>query len=192
MSRLISIPLSLLILVSCGQRKTAGDNKDNKQDSIAYLNKSIAFINEIMSQELKDSIFILEDKPFSFDYFDCLNEVLTDTATYSKQEIQNLKAKKFYKVKRWEKQNFPNLKFVSADTVKSIFEDNGKGWDYFYKHIGREFHTISYPIFLRNFTYCLFYNDNSCGWLCGTGRLTLYKYEKDKWTEVKSYCNWIS
>ena len=54
------------------------------------------------------------------------------------------------------------------------------------------FNTFSLPIFLRNYSYCIFYSDNHCGWLCGGGRLTLYKKINNRWQELKSYCNWIS
>jgi len=192
MIRLFSALLVLITFTSCKQKKAGDNGTVSNQDSINYLKKSVAFIGEVMPAEIKDSTFILADKSVSIDYFNCLDEVLSDTSTFSKEEIQSLKTERFHTIQRWTSESFPNIKLVNADTVESIFRDNAKGWDYFYKTIGREFHSFSYPIFIRNFKYCLFYNDNHCGWLCGNGRLTLYKYDNGKWSEVKSYCNWIS
>ena len=30
-----------------------------------------------------------------------------------------------------------------------------------------------------------------CGWLCGSGELTLYRKENSRWVKIESYCNWI-
>jgi hypothetical protein len=161
-----------------------------RQDSIAYIQKSIAFIKEIKQQDLSNENFILADIPFSFEYFDCIPDVLADTATYTKEELSFIRDKKYPSLKKWTKEFFINIKLISSDTLKTIFRD--RWWDYYFKHIGSGFNTFSSPIFLRNDTYCLFYADHHCGGLCGGGQLTLYKKEKNKWIRVKSYCNWIS
>ncbi len=182
----------LITLASCGQPEINANDRSVNQDSIEYLNKSLDFIRKVMQIEKLDTSFVLSDKPASLESFNCLDDVLVDTTTFSNDELQYLKTRKFHNLERWTKGNFLKIKLIDSDTVLSIFTDDTKGWDYFYKTIGHEFHTLSYPIFIRDYTYCLFYYDNNCGWLCGTGRLSLYKYEKSKWTEVKSFCDWIS
>jgi hypothetical protein len=192
MTKLFVIFPLLASIYSCGQI-SSNKNIDAKikQDSVAYIQKCIDFIKQVKQPELSDINFILSDKPFSFDYFDCIQELLTDTF-YTKDELKFIKDKKYLTLSKWTKAFFGNTKIVSSDTIKAIFKDNSKWWLYFNKNIGRSFSTFSVPIFLRNDTYCLFYSDNSCGGLCGRGRLTLYKREYNKWTEVKSYCDWIS
>jgi len=182
---------SFVSLFLCGQN----NSKTNRRlrvslDSIDYIQKSIAFIKEIKQQELSGTSFILVDKPSLFEYFDCIPDLLADTATYTKEEISFIKDKKYPSLEKWTKDFFINVKLISSDTINAIFKD--RWWDYFYKHIGPGFTTFSTPIFLRNDTYCLFYSDHHCGWLCGGGQVTLYKKEKNKWISVKSYCNWIS
>ena len=184
----LSIPL-----FSCGQTNSTTKNKSNvEQDSIVYLQKCVEFIKQIEQKNLSDANFILADKPFSFEYFDCINELIKDTTIYTKDEIKLIKDKTQPSLTKWTKELFANTKLVSSDTINSIFKDKLKWWTYFYKHIGRGFNTFSVPIFFRNDSYCLFYSDHHCGGLCGGGRLTLYKKENNKWTEVKSYCDWIS
>lgn len=186
-------PLLLICLYSCGQN-SSGTNSQlavNK-DSIEFVKKCVAFIKEVKPQEVSDTNFILSDKPFSFESFDCILDLLTDTTTYTKEELSFIKDKEYPLLTKWAKESFGNTNLVSSDTINPIFEDNSKWWTYFNKHIGRSFNTFSTPIFLRNDTYCLFYSSHHCGGLCGGGNLALYKKQNNKWTVVKTYCDWIS
>lgn len=162
------------------------------QDSTTYIKKCIAFIKEIKNEQLADTNFILVNNPFSFEYNYCISTLLMDSSTFSNDELTFIKDKKYPTLTKWTKELFTTINIVSEDTLNSIFKDNSKGWNLFHKNIGQSFNTFSIPIFLRNDTYCLFYTDNHCGGECGDGRLILYKKERNKWTEVKSYCNWIS
>jgi hypothetical protein len=162
------------------------------QDSTIYIKKCIAFINEIKNEQLADTNFILVSNPFSFEYNNCISTLLMDSSTFSNDELTFIKEKQYPKLTKWTKELFTTIKIISQDTLNSIFKDNSKGWNLFHKNIGQSFNSFSIPIFLRNDTYCLFYTDNHCGGECGDGRLILYKKERNKWTEVKSYCNWIS
>jgi hypothetical protein len=180
-------------LSCCGQNSPAKSiGLTAKQDSIAYLQKCVEFIKQLSQQEIYDTNFILADKPFSFEYFECIEELLADTGLYTKEELSFIKGKKFPSISKWAEELFRNVKLVSNDTIEAIFKDRSKGWAYYYKHFGHGFSTFSVPIFLRNDSYCLFYSDYHCGGLCGRGTLTLYRKENNKWVGVKSYCNWIS
>jgi hypothetical protein len=193
MTKLFSPLLLFICLYSCGQNtsETSSHVTANK-DSIAFQKKCVAFIKEVKSQEVSDTNFILADKPFSFENSDCLSYLLTDAGTYTKEELSIIKDKKFPSLVKWTKESFGSTKLVSSDTINAIFKDHSKWWTYFNKHIGRSFNTFSVPIFLRNDTYCLFYSDHHCGGLCGEGKLILYKKQNNKWTVLKSYCNWVS
>lgn len=162
------------------------------QDSTIYIKKCIAFIKEIKNEQLADTNFILVNNPFSFEYNNCISTLLMDSSTFSNDELTFIKDKQYPTLTKWTKELFTTIKIISQDTLNSIFKDNSKGWNLFHKNIGQSFYSFSIPIFLRNDTYCLFYTDNHCGGECGDGRLILYKKERNKWTEVKSYCNWIS
>ncbi len=162
------------------------------QDSTTYIKKCIAFIKEIKNEQLADTNFILVNNPFSFEYNNCISTLLMDSSIFSNDELTFIKDKKYPALTKWTKELFTTIKIISEDTLNSIFKDKSKWWNFFHKNFGQSFNTFSIPIFLRNDTYCLFYSDNHCGGECGDGRLILYKKERNKWTEVKSYCNWIS
>jgi hypothetical protein len=193
MTRLFLLAFLSISLFSGGQNNY-NTNIDSviDQDSVIYVKKCIAFIREIRPQELSDTTFVLSDKPFSFEYFECIEELLTDTATYTKEELSFIKEKQHPSLIKWTKDLFRNTRLVSGDTINAIFKDNSKWWTYFNKHIGHGFNTFSVPIFLRNDDYCLFYSDHHCGGRCGSGRLTLYKKENNRWIKVKFYCGWVS
>ena len=102
----------------------------------------------------------------------------------SNKGLYRFDGSRFYKIDT----NKPSL----ADTVTAIFKDRNKWWTYFYKYYGESFNTYSAPIFLRNYTLCLFYSSNSCGGLCGGGQITLFKKEGNTWKPFKSFCDWVS
>jgi len=190
---LIFFTLSLISLASYSQAANTTKLLNKAiQDSISYRNKAIAFIKEVRKDNLKDTSFILVDKPFNYNTFTCFEELSKDVSTFSKQELQFIRNKKFHSISSWAMDDFTNIKQVKKDSLNSIFAGKGDGWEYFYTHFGKGFHSFSYPIFLRNDNYCIFYFDNSCGWLCGVGWLSLYKKVNDKWVELKTYCNWVS
>ena len=187
------LPVFLSVtLASCGQNNISAEDLLHQQDSLAYAQKSIRFIKEVMWKELSDTQFILSSKPFDFSDFDCTEELLRDTNFFSIHELNLFKTKQYPHIFQWTQEIFRSTKLITDDTIHAIFADRLKRWNYFYRHIGNAFHTFSVPIFLRNDTYCLFYTDISCGNLCGGGKLILYKKEHASWVAIKTFCNWIS
>src|SRR5258706_15317622 len=124
MTKLFLLAFLSVSLFSCEQNnpKTNIDLIVN-QDSIVYVKKSIAFIKEVNRQELSDTNFILADKPFSFESFDCNSELFEDTAAYTKEELSYIKDKKYPSLTRWATEFFGNTKIVSSDTINAIFKD---------------------------------------------------------------------
>jgi hypothetical protein len=154
--------------------------------------KAITFIKQVKKRELTASGFILLDKPAPLASNYCLKAVLTDKQFFSSAELTMLKAQAGNNALAWKATDFSGVRIVEQDTVDAIFNVYSKHWAYFNKHIGRDFNEFSMPIFLRNDTYCLFYEANHCGGLCGEGKLALYKKEGGHWQVVKYYCQWIS
>jgi hypothetical protein len=192
MKHLLLLAFLVASLFVCGQDTPNISNGFSvKQDSIVYLQKCIAFIKEIKQKELSDTNFILADKPFSFEYFDCLKELMEDSTAYTTAELSFIKNRQYPLLTKWTRAFYGTIRLISSVTINEIFKDPSKWWPYFNKNIGREFNTFSVPIFLRNYSYCLFYSDHHCGGLCGGGRLILYKKENNKWIELKSYCIWV-
>ena len=193
MTKIFLIIYLSISITSYGQsnQKTNIDLTVN-QDSTEYIKQCIAFIKDVKKERLTDTNFILVENPFSYEYYDCISKFLTESTTFSNDELTFIKDQKYPSLKKWTKDFFTTIKIISKDSLDLIFKDNSKWWTYFHKNIGQSFNTFSIPIFLRNYTYCLFYSDNHCGGECGDGKLTLYKFENNKWIEIKSYCNWIS
>lgn len=175
-----------LLLGFYAQKETTQDNITTPDS--AYFKQTADFIKAFAPQEKS----MLSDKPDNAEGFDCLDDLKKDPF-FTKAELAYItQQSKQPPIEKWTAELIPNTNFVSADTINQIFKDRQKGWDYFYKKFGRGFYSYSAPIFFRNNTYCVFYTSHHCGWLCGGGRLNLYKKEGNKWKIVKSYCNWIS
>jgi hypothetical protein len=93
MKLILLLPLTAL-LISCKQKDDPGVEK-RRQDSIKYVRESIAFIRETGGKEFQGAAFILADKPFSFQYYDCLTEVIADSSTFTKEEIEFIRQKNY-------------------------------------------------------------------------------------------------
>lgn len=157
-----------------------------------YVRKAVAFIKQVKKRELAAGEFILVEKPVALTGNDCLQQLPIDKQIFSPAELAKLTAQAYSLKRNWKPADFPSVRLVMKDTVEAIFKVFTRHWTYFQKNIGRDFNEFSMPIFLRNSTYCLFYEANYCGGLCGGGRLSLYKREGEHWKIIKSYCEWIS
>jgi hypothetical protein len=93
----------------------------------------------------------------------------------------------------WHDGLLPNSKTIPTDTVTNIFKTKRMaGWDYLYKKGIHAIFTITNPVFLRNDTVCLFYFDQTCGDLCGSGDFAIYKKLDGKWVYWIMLNGWIS
>lgn len=185
--RHLVLPVFVLVFLLSGfQPPKESKQKDNT--NTAYLKQARNFIKAVAPKEN----YLLNDKPDSGEGFNCFDNLQAD-GFFTKAELASIvQQSKEPLIKKWTTKLVPNAKFVSADTISQIFNDNKKGWNYFYKNFGKSFSSYSAPIFLRNNTYCIFYTSHHCGWLCAQGQLSLYKREGNTWEIVKSYCNWVS
>jgi hypothetical protein len=194
MYRLAFFAAIVLTCISCGQRnkRLEDDSQNNQNDSIGYFVQALQFIRQVRLADLANTQFILEDATDGVSE-KCLKEALSDISSLSRQEGLwiNRQANHPY-IHRWTNQLFPKIKIVNSDTIRKIFENKSQGWEYFYQHVGHRADYFSAPVFFNNYTSCLFYSGYSCGFLCAYGSLILYKKEGNHWTEVKSYCTWIS
>ena len=166
----------------------------NQQDTAydAALRDFISFA--IHSQRDFSDQFILEDSVDGGGHFDFLSACLSDTATFTPDERQQIQAwAKHPAFRIWTKELAAHARLIKKDTVEFAFSNRHRdGWEYFHAHFGRSFNTFSCPLFLRNYTWCIFYSANHCGGLCGTGQLALYKKDGDHWVFVKDWGSWIS
>jgi hypothetical protein len=170
-------------------QKAAG----SQNDSAAYAKRTIEFITFIRKNVVRGNKLVLVDKPSSLTAFDCLQNLLEDSTFFTPAEKRDIETRaKHTTIKNWSGDLVKNVIIIENDTIDSVFKDPDKGWVYYYKHFGSGFNTFSAPIFLRNNSLCLFYHDNLCGMLCGTGHFELYKKVGNTWKLVRSFCDWIS
>jgi hypothetical protein len=91
----------------------------------------------------------------------------------------------------WGKNQFLNVRSITADTIKKAFAKFG-GWDALRKKGISRIYNFSNPIFLRSDTFCFFYYGYGCGSLCGEGQFAIYKKQKGKWVMFTMLSRWVS
>jgi hypothetical protein len=118
--------------------------------------------------------------------------LLTSTFTVAdREEIERWASRPIFRA--WTQDMVAGVRIIPKDTITAIFSSKHlDGWAYFYLHYGQGFHSFGCPLFLRNYTWCLFYSGHHCGWLCGDGQLALYKKEGGRWVFVKNWGVWMS
>lgn len=105
-------------------------------------------------------------------------------------------------LKKWSSNDLPDYKVVPNDSIQSTIATGSKfvsindtvksiiateGWLLFYKKYGYEFHFFSAPIFLKDYSYCIFRDVFIGGMMKSSWELCLYKKINGKWTLVKTY-----
>lgn len=157
-----------------------------QQETINFLNQTIK--NEVGYQKNKFVIKIECQKISSNRLWQ--RNILKDIVLNSKEEdtINALIAHPI--MTHWTATIFPNQILILDDSLNNFFKT--KGWQYFYKNYGHGFYSFSAPIFVANYTYCLFYKSYNCGALCGDGGLYLYKKINNQWELIKTYNHWMS
>lgn len=176
----------LFLFVCFLSKATANENVDS-----LYFKHAKSFIEEIYGEKLKLPRLVLIDQP----KFGC--EFNYSRTMFNKEELILIREQiKNPKIKSWNFFLKPDKDFISRDSINNIFKNQylrlDNGWTYFRKFIGSEINTISAPIFLRDYQYCIFYSDYVCEFKCGYGTLKLYKRENNSWKEVAELCSWIS
>ena len=92
----------------------------------------------------------------------------------------------------WTKDLTGPIEIVPVSVISAIFAGPGDSWELFHARYKGCLLVWGQPIFVHNYSYCLFYSQYSYGWLEGTGSLSLFKKVGNKWVLVKDYGRWIS
>src|SRR6478672_7287419 len=134
MFRLLFYPILIFFIASCGQSQIRVNQSKQNEDSIKYVQASLSFFKQIDALESNDSTFILDDKPYSFDYYNCLEMLKSDTSDLSKKAVTIIKLKQLDSTFRWTNNYFPKIKIVRNEMMDSLFASSG--WNSFKKNIG--------------------------------------------------------
>jgi hypothetical protein len=116
-----------------------------------------------------------------------------DTLVFRTEELE-------YVIKQFDKNYKTSIKtsvfkksqVLSRKVIDNIFDDKTKGWQYFEKNYGKRLFSFTQPIFIRDYSICFFYQENSCGMLCGSGTLSVYKKVNGKWEFFVALIEWTS
>jgi len=164
--------------------------------------KDKKFINEVVSHEGK---MIVLDHLNNYTIQTIRDDFKSDTVQYDAKNAGTLiltKAEQKYIHKQLEEMERPYLKadlfdstqIVSPSSIHRLFKKGiGEGWEAFYKRYSpKGYYVFSKPIFLRNDSLCIFYYGYSCGGLCGSGGLYIYKKTGSDWKPWLELFRWIS
>jgi len=166
-------------------------NRFPSQGSDSYVDSAKAFLTFIQKETHQDTLILSGEPTVGFD--NCFSNALEDTTFFTETDRKSIAASlEKPPIQQWSESYFSQVKLVHQDTIDAIFQDRDRSWSYFHQYIGKNFYRFSAPIFLRNYTYCLFYMGNQCGPLCGQGQLALYRKSQGTWVIVKTFCRWIS
>ena len=164
-----------------------------ENDTATYLRETKAFIQCITDSLRPRTPFPLLDQVAPFNFNECKQCVANDTIAFTQEERNCIQQQVDHPwLHRWTNELVPGAQILKADTEKASFAVKEKDALSFYKHIRHSFSTFSAPVFIRNYSYCIFSTDHHCGWLCGGGEMALYKKEDGRWKKVKTYYYWIS
>lgn len=111
---------------------------------------------------------------------------LSDTIKLSpgdrEQILQQLAAFKTFK---WSEED---AKKINLDRISVISRDSvgSRNLEHAIKY------NIVPPVYFHNNNYCIFYFGYSCGWLCGQGRISVYKKTSSGWQLWSVLMDWYS
>jgi len=192
-----SIFVVLLTLVGVSCTTAQAPARASTPDTV-YLAAVQEFTRDMVQDRraLDDSTlpFFLEDSVDPGSSFGFLTDCLQDTSTFTSAERKQIERWVDHPAFRvWVQDMAPGVRVIPKDTITAIFSTKHMdGWSYFYHHYGPGYHSFGCPLFLRNYTWCLFYCGHHCGSECGDGQLALYKKEGGRWVFVKNWGVWMS
>lgn len=91
----------------------------------------------------------------------------------------------------WTSHLFEQGRLLTKATLDSIYNSPTRGRIYFEQQYGSNLYSFSNPIFIRDYSLCIFYSGYSCGSLCGEGKLVIFKKENGNWLPWLELYRWI-
>lgn len=169
-----------------------------------------------ISQDLKQSYDSLtreffRDVGYDFNFSDKNTMVVSDLDSFRIHHILNAINEPANQSRiRFLKDSLKSetIKFTAEEKllIKGHIEMPGKTWltrnfenvtittrpDTIYTKSDYKLFNFSRPVFLRSNSICVFYQQSSCGGLCGHANLGLYRKLNGRWILVWTFFQWIS
>ena len=161
--------------------------------------KDKKFINEVVSHEGKMIVFDClppsQIQEIKDDFNSDTIQISADTLILTNAELKYIHDQLNKMDRPYLKSDlFDSTQIVSPSSIHRLFKKGiGEGWEAFYKRYSpKGYYVFSKPIFLRNDSLCIFYYGYSCGGLCGSGGLYIYKKTGSDWKPWLELFRWIS
>ncbi len=154
----------------------------------------------ILSETINASTFYYCKSILSFDTFykrtafDNGKTIKIDTFTFSKDERKIIDScYSDYSNFIWASNLINDAIILSRDTVNTIYDSHAIDIDIYLENCygDRRLFSLTKPIFLRDNSFCIFYEESDCGILCGEGSLIIYKKENEKWNPYMTLAEWV-
>ncbi|MBV9988333.1 MAG: hypothetical protein JO301_11685 [Chitinophagaceae bacterium] len=155
-----------------------------------YRSETKSFIDYIRTTESPYGTIVLVDTPAMKPLMACQDFLSRSIISLNPDEQKAVKAQfSDPPLKLWDT-SLVKARILRGDTLAVILKDRTRWWRFHEQYGGYDYYSA--PIFLRNYTLCVFSSYHYCGSLCGEGKITLYQKEDGQWKPVESFCRWIS
>jgi len=155
-----------------------------------YLREALSFLNAVKNKELGDPSVTLVDVP----KFSCFDYTVNDSTTFTIAEMDQMANEiKSPKIKNWRDILSPKIRFLQekyVNTHSRLIKNPKREARLFNKYFGGCYYNFSAPIFLRNYTFCLFYVDKICAAGQSSGELQVFEKKDGLWKQLPSRCEW--
>jgi hypothetical protein len=169
-----------LIPMKTGKEMQGAKYLKNTQDFIRYFKAT---------HGISDTSFVV-NCPGGEYYSECKTSTLNDSIDFTPEE-RRLIAGQMERplISSWNEQNLGiRARIIEKDSINAVFKHNKtiEAWKIINAKYGKEFRSFYAPIFLRNYTVCVFFSEVLCGRLCGQGQMEVYKKQEGLWVLFKT------
>ena len=173
----------LLSLISC--KNTAQERTTNDQ---RYQQEALQFLNVVYGAELSSQTLLLDDQP----HFKHAESVLQNGYFSRTEYLQIRKQIERPHITTWRGFFRQKVRYIARDSVNMAFRDlhSFDFWTYVIPNIDSGVRAISAPIFLRNYSYCVFSSATTYVRMKERGEISLYRKVGRKWVIFRKIYSW--
>ncbi len=180
----------LSIVISFATKSNAQATLSKNVASAEYIKETLAFLNIVKSKELTDPTFTLVDVP----KYSCFLYTVDDSVSFNDEELAHIVNEiDFPKITSWKRVLPASIRFLDGQFVTAnskVIKSPKREAKFFQKKFGGCYNNFSAPIFLRNYTFCLFYIDRICAGGQSKGELQVFEKRDGIWKQLTSRCEW--
>ncbi|MES2650225.1 MAG: hypothetical protein V4663_00725 [Bacteroidota bacterium] len=184
------ILITLLLAIFVITKSDAQELASKKIASEKYLSEAVSFLNAVKSKELSDPSFTLVNTP----KYSCFTYTVDDSVTFTKEEMKQIADEiEFPNISSWKSILPSKIRFLDEAYINAhskLVKNPKRETKFFNKKFGGCYHHFSAPIFLRGYTFCLFYVDKICAAGQSSGELQVFEKVDGVWKQLTSRCEW--